>query len=566
MLESLQIRNYVLIDSLEVEFPEGLIIISGQTGAGKSILLGALSLLLGSKADASVIGDSADSCVVEAMFRIPDSDSALNGILDENEIEVDEGCLIVRRVVSRSGRSRSFINDSPVSIQILQSISSRLVDIHSQHQTLMLSDKAFQLSMLDHFAGDGELLQECSTVFKSLKTLEKEYSDISGKLEILNEEKEYVLTRYQRLENARLHDGELESLENEHKQLANAEEIKANLTAVEELFSPSDPNSEVLPVSSSLKEAQKMLERTSRFVPEVSSLAQRIESVRTELDDILEDVSGINARTELSQERLDAVDGRLSLLYDLLKSYSASSVSELIAKRDALSDSLCDSSALEARRTELAAGIEKERLNLEGICKRLHDLRAKAAEPFSAAITESVRSLELEHAVFSVELSDTKVSQDGSDAVRFLFSASGKSPVDVGRCASGGEMSRLMLCLKALMAGFVNMPTLIFDEIDTGVSGSVADKMGQMICTMGKNMQIFAITHLPQVAAKGNAHYVVEKEYDVLGKARTSVRQVSDNDRIMEIARMLSGSSVTQAAVENAKSLLSARSGKSADR
>lgn len=566
MLESLQIRNYVLIDSLEVEFPEGLIIISGQTGAGKSILLGALSLLLGSKADASVIGDSADSCVVEAMFRIPDSDPALKDILDENEIEVDDGCLIVRRVVSRSGRSRSFINDSPVSIQVLQSISSRLVDIHSQHQTLMLSDKAFQLSMLDHFAGDGELLQECSTVFKSLKALEKEYSDISGKLEILNEEKEYVLTRYQRLENARLQDGELESLENEHKQLANAEEIKANLTAVEELFSPSDPNSEVLPVSSSLKEAQKMLERTSRFVPEVSSLAQRIESVRTELDDILEDVSGINARTELSQERLDAVDGRLSLLYDLLKSYSASSVSELIAKRDALSDSLCDSSALEARRTELAAGIEKERLNLEGICKCLHDFRVKAAEPFSAAITESIRSLELEHAVFSVELSDTKVSQDGSDAVRFLFSASGKSPVDVGRCASGGEMSRLMLSLKALMAGFVNMPTLIFDEIDTGVSGSVADKMGQMICTMGKNMQVFAITHLPQVAAKGNAHYVVEKEYDVLGKARTSVRQVSDNDRVMEIARMLSGSSITQAAVENARSLLSAGFGKSADR
>ena len=558
MLESLQIRNYVLIDSLDVEFPEGLIIISGQTGAGKSILLGALSLLLGSKADASVIGNGADSCVVEAVFRIPETDQALKDSLDENDIETEDGGeLIIRRVVNRSGRSRSFINDSPVNILVLQSISSRLVDIHSQHQTLLLSDRSFQLSMLDHFAGNTELLEECGDSYRKLKAFEKEYSEISSRLSRMSEEKEYVRARWQRLEDARLQDGELEALETEQKQLSNAEEIKEKLSGVEELFNPSNPNSEAIPLSSALKEAQKMLEKVARFVPAAAALAQRIDSARTELDDILEEVSDVNSRIELSQERLDAVDDRLSLLYDLMKSYSASSLAELISKKEELSDSLFDSTALEARKVDLEGIMAAERNRLGGICLRLHESRVKSLEPFSRSITESVRSLEMERAIFNVELSQASVSAVGSDSVRFMFSASGTNMTDVAKCASGGEMSRLMLCLKAMMAKFVNMPTLIFDEIDTGVSGSVADKMGQMICSMGQDMQVFAITHLPQVAAKGNAHYIVEKEYDESGKATTSIRRLTGQDRVLEIARMLSGSSVTKAAVENAKALLS---------
>ena len=393
--------------------------------------------------------------------------------------------------------------------------------------------------MLDHFACDVSLLAECDKSYKAFKTLEKEYSEVSSRLARMSEEKEYVRARWQRLEDARLQEGELEALETERKQLANAEEIKENLGGVEELFGSSDPNSETLPLSSALKEAQKMLEKAAKFVPDAAGLAERIGSARTELDDILEDVTTMNSRVELSQERLEAVDERLSLLYDLMKGYSAASVSELIAKRDALSESLFDSTALEA------------------VSKRLHDARVKASGPFSKAITESVRSLEMDYAVFRIELSTAPLSASGSDAVKFLFSASGANPIDVAKCASGGEMSRLMLCLKAMMAKFVNMPTLIFDEIDTGVSGSVADKMGRMICSMGKDMQVFAITHLPQVAAKGNAHYVVEKEYDVLGKATTTVRPLDGQDRVMEIARMLSGSSITAAAVANAKALLS---------
>lgn len=557
MLKSLQIRNYVLIDSLDVSFPEGLVIITGQTGAGKSILLGALSLLLGDKADASAIASGADSCVVEVVFQVPGTDSVTRNLLQENDLDCEDGEIIVRRVVNQSGRSRSFINDSPVNLQILQGITGRLVDIHSQHQTLLLSDKSFQLSMLDHFAGNEKLLSECTAAFTEFKTLERKLDDARKRLAEIEDEREYNLARFQRLDDAHLQDGELEALESEQKQLANAEEIKQELCAVEDLFNPSDPSLDSISVSSALKEAQKQLEKVSRFIPDAASLAQRVSSARAELEDVIDEVSDINSRTELSQDRLEAVEERLSLLYGLLKKYSAQSVAELIAQRDALSDTLFDSDALSHRVEELEASLASKQNEYDAIAVSLAESRRNSSARFAEAIESSIHSLELEHAVFSVELSESAPSSTGRDAIRFLFSAAGSNPQDVARCASGGELSRLMLCLKAMMARFVSMPTLIFDEIDTGVSGSVADKMGRMICSMGRDMQVFAITHLPQVAAKGNAHYLVEKEYDVLGtKATSSVRQISGEERVMEIARMLSGSTVTSAAVQNAKELL----------
>ena len=561
MLRSLQIRNYVLIDSLDVDFPEGLVIITGQTGAGKSILLGALSLLLGSKADPSVIGEGSDNCVVEAVFGIPETDSALKAILEENDVDAPENELIIRRVVSRSGRSRSFINDSPVNVQVLQSISSRLVDIHSQHQTLLLTDRSFQLSMLDHFAGNDGLLGECAVSYRRLKALDDELSEVSGRLSRMNEERDYVYSRWKRLDDAGLREGELEALEAEQKQLANAEAIKEDLFLVENLFNPQDGGvGGQLSMSAALKEAQKHLERVSKYIPQAAELAERIESSRAELDDVFAEVSSINSGTELSQERLEAVENRMSLIYGLLKNYSCASVADLVKLRDSLSDSLYDSTTLESRKEELERQAAAEREVLQGICDRLHAGRVKAAEPFSKAVEGMVRSLELERAVFATEVIQGQVSPSGSDSVRFLFSASGMNPLDVAKCASGGELSRLMLCLKAMMARFVNMPTLIFDEIDSGVSGSTADKMGGMICSMGEDMQVFAITHLPQVAAKGKAHYLVEKEYDVLGsRPSSSVRPLQGEERVMEIARMLSGSQVTAAAIENAKALLSER-------
>ena len=545
MLKSLQIRNYVLIDSLDVVFPEGLVIITGQTGAGKSILLGALSLLLGSKADTSVIGSHGDNCVVEALFRVPESDSVMRYLLHENDLDDDSGELLIRRVVSSTGRSRSFINDSPVSLQILQSVTSRLVDIHSQHQTLMLSDKSFQLSMLDSFAGNGSLLERCGSLYRRVRELDKEITGLKDKIARIEEEKDYLQSRWKRLDEAHLVEGELESLEEEQGLLANAESVKESLSGVETLLD-----------TASLKEARKLLEKASRFVPSAAALAERLESARVELNDIQDEVSEIDSRTEVSAERLEAVESRMSLLYDLMKRYSASSVEELITMRDSLSASLDGAEEINDRLEDLLKEkkvVEEEFLS---VSKALHESRSSAAGRFCSEILSSLRSLELDRAVFDVDLLETPSGETGRDGVRFLFSASGSNPVEVAKCASGGELSRLMLSLKAMMARFASMPTLVFDEIDSGVSGSVADKMGQMICSMGKDMQVFAITHLPQVAAKGDAHYLVEKSFEDNG-AVTSVRLLDGDERVMEIARMLSGSHVSAAAIQNAKALLS---------
>ena len=548
MLASLHVGNYVLIDSLDIDFPGGLVIISGETGAGKSIILGALSLVLGSKADASMVGEHGDTCVVEAVFDIAD-DADVDALLEENDIEKDGNSLTIRRVVNRTGRSRSFINDCPVQQGVLATLSSRLVDIHSQHQTLMLSDGMFQLGILDHFAGNNELLGECRESWNRLTSLRKELSDTEERLRRLADERDYNEARYRQLDEAHLSDGELEELEAEQRQLANAEEIKESLYAVQEMFSPS--NSDTQSVDSILKESERLLGKVARFIPSASALADRIESARLELDDILDEVTSVNSGTEMSAERLQAVDERLSLLYELMKRHGVSDIASLIARRDELSAALYDSEALDERREELKRGIASEEKHYDELSRRLHDARCAKAPELASAICESLRFLELDKAVFEVRVVEAAPGPQGVDAVRFLFSSVGKTPTDVSKCASGGELSRIMLSLKAMMARFTDMPTMMFDEIDTGVSGSAADRMGSMICRMGDDMQVFAITHQPQVAAKGSAHYLVKKQ-----NAVTSISRLSDEDRVHEIARMLSGSVITDAAVANARELL----------
>ncbi len=561
MLKALHIKNYVLIDSLDIEFPAGLVIITGQTGAGKSILLGALSLVMGSRADSSVIGAAGDNCVVEAEFEVNDEDGSLRQYLDENEIDFDpvdgKGQLTVRRILNSNGRSRSFVNDSPAPLKVLSMLSSRLIDIHSQHETMLLRDKQFQMSMLDHFAGDSGLLQSCRTRWERLTGLKNVLDEVNANLSRTNAEKDYNQAQFERLDSAHLKDGELEELETEQKQLANAEEIKSSLYQVENYFSPSgdDAQDDRMSIDSMLKESSRILDKLSSYIPSASALSERIESARLELDDVLSEVSDLESGTEISDERLQEVEERLSLLYDLLKKYSCTQVSELIELRDRLSESLADTSVLEARKSALEKEIGEAEKDLADACSDLHDARAKAVPSFSENICNSIRSLELDRAVFDVVLEPGKPGPDGSDTILFRFSSTGKSPVDVAKCASGGEMSRIMLCLKAMMARYTNMPSMIFDEIDTGVSGSVADKMGSMICSMGDYMQVFAITHLPQVAAKGNAHYIVTKEFDG-DRAISSIRKISGEDRVMEVARILSGSRVTPEAIANAKSLL----------
>lgn len=561
MLKALHIKNYVLIDSLDIGFPAGLVIITGQTGAGKSILLGALSLVMGSRADSSVIGAAGDNCVVEAEFEVNDEDGSLRQYLDENEIDFDpvdgKGQLTIRRVLNSNGRSRSFVNDSPAPLKVLSMLSSRLIDIHSQHETMLLRDKQFQMSMLDHFAGDSGLLQSCRTRWERLTGLKNDLDEVNANLSRTNAEKDYNQAQFERLDSAHLKDGELEELETEQKQLANAEEIKSSLYQVENYFSPSgdDAQDDRMSIDSMLKDSSRILDKLSSYIPSVSALSERIESVRLELDDVLSEVSDLESGTEISDERLQEVEERLSLLYDLLKKYSCTQVSELIELRDRLSESLADTSVLEARKSALEKEIREAEKDLADACSDLHDARAKAVPSFSENICNSIRSLELDRAVFDVVLEPGKPGPDGSDTILFRFSSTGKSPVDVAKCASGGEMSRIMLCLKAMMARYTNMPSMIFDEIDTGVSGSVADKMGSMICSMGDYMQVFAITHLPQVAAKGDAHYIVTKEFDG-DRAISSIHKITGEDRVMEVARILSGSRVTPEAIANAKSLL----------
>ncbi len=553
MLARLQVRNYVLIDSLEIDFPEGLVIITGQTGAGKSILLGALSLVTGSKSDASMVSEGAENCVVEAEF---DSvDDTLRQILEENEVEWEDGHLIIRRVVNRSGRSRSFVNDSPVAISVLQDIASKLIDVHSQHQTLILSDKGFQLDILDHYAGNAELRNECAKLWREMAAKKSELAALESRLRKMSAEKDYNEAQFRQLEAANLRDGELAELEEEQKQLANAEEIKTGLSTAESLYASAD--GEAVSMDSALKEAGKIISKLSKYIPAADSLAERIDSCRYELGDIFSEISDLNSRTDLSPQRLEEVEGRMSLLYGLMQKHSCLNEAELIALRNSLSEALFDSTALEEKREELRKEITVLEKESATMADRLHESRTKAADSFASTIAESIRSMELPYAVFEVDLQEAQMSATGRDSVVFRFSAAGRNPVDVAKCASGGEMSRIMLALKSMMARYTNMPTMIFDEIDTGVSGSVADRMGSVICDMGEYMQVFAITHLPQVAAKGTAHYLVSKDIDPATSAAVSkITRLSDEERIQEIARMLSGSVLTAEAVANAKSLL----------
>lgn len=545
MLRALHVENYVLIDSLDITFPEGLIIITGQTGAGKSILLGALSLLTGVKADASLISQGADTLIVEGEFDVEHSAEGLSAYLKEHELDSDDGALLIRRVVNRTGRSRCFVNDVPVSAGVLEELASYIIDIHSQHQNLLLCKSAFQLSLLDHFGGYSALLDKCSKNWTALCKAKEELGGIIKKTETARASEEYNRSQWEQLDKARLTAGEYEELEAQQKELASAEDIKELLTQSLEAQS----------CCTLLKESQRSLEKVSRFYPGAEDLIKRMESSRIELEDIFFELDKKNSSLEFSQEKLDSVEQRLSLLLSLLRRHNATSIEELIQIRDSLSESLFNMEELQGRKEELEKTVQKAQEEYDNVCALLHEKRVKAAAELSEEIQKSIRSLELDRAVFEVSLKEDSPSAGGTDRCCFLFDANGNRPADLAKSASGGEMSRIMLCIKEMTARFSHMPTMIFDEIDTGVSGSVAHKIGQMICLMGKNMQIFAITHLPQVAAKGDAHYIVKKSAKD-GRNTSTICLLSQEERVQEIARLLSADTITAEALANAKSLL----------
>ncbi len=552
MLRSLHVRNYILIDSLDISFPEGLVIITGQTGAGKSILLGALSLLFGVKTDASMISEGASSCVVEAEFDA--ASEAVSGLLSAEEIETEGDTLVIRRVIAPSGRSRSFVNDCPVQTGLLQRLSPMLIDIHSQHRSLLLSDRGFQLSVLDRFALNADRLTECRRLWGALRSVRGDLSSLKEQLSRLDADRDYNAAQLKQLEDAKLSVGELEALEEEHGSLANAEQILESLSAASRELSPE--GDEAPGVVAPLKDAGRQLERISTFLPEIAELVSRLESARLEIEDVNSEIETRISSVNLSPARLEAVEERMSLLYSLLKKHGCDTMEELIAKRDSFAGAVEGPSALEDRIKELEMQEKTLSDSYGKVCAELSEARRNAAPKLAASILKSLRFLELERAGFEVRVEEGPSSADGADRVNFLFSSTGREPMELSKVASGGEMSRIMLCLKAEMAGFSGMPTMIFDEIDTGVSGSVADRMGQMICDMGRSMQVFSITHLPQVAAKGDAHYVVTKEVTPQGRTVSSIHRVEGRERVAEIARLLSGATISEAAIANAEALL----------
>ena len=542
-MRRLTIQNYALIESLDIDFPGGLVIITGETGAGKSILLGALSLLLGGKSDVSVLKDTSKNCVVEGEFDI--SGCGIN---------LEDNTLILRRVVAPSGRSRVFINDEPASLAVLSEISNRLVDIHAQHDHLLLTDKAYQLSVLDYFSGADKLLASYRDVHFSLLKGEAELERMRQASAASAREREYKEFQLSKLQEASLVEGELEELELEQKQLSNAEQIKGSLHGSLELLRPMGSS-----VVQNFKEAVHLLRKCYTFVPELKELAERLDSCRIECKDIELELESLADGITASPQRLQIVDDRIALIEDLSKRYGCSSVEELIEYRDRLKGEL--DGELEAQEHI----VQQEKIVDELLRKRdkmaaeLSEQRKGGVAQLSNVLKEKVRNLEMPYAEFEVELTELEnCTESGKDGIRFLFSANGGSKlVEISKVASGGELSRIMLCLKALMAQYTGMPTMIFDEIDTGVSGSIADKMGELIGQMGKNMQVFAITHLPQIAVKGKTHLLVYKEFDSDKQAHTKIKLISGQERVNEVARMLSGAQLSQAAVENAKYLLS---------
>lgn len=532
MLSRLSISNYALISSLDITFPDGLIIITGETGAGKSILLGALSLLLGKKSDPSVFHNKEKNCVVEGEFA--------------------DGT-ILRRVITPAGRSRSFLNDEPINLSDLSALSGKIIDIHQQHQHLLLGSPDYRLEVIDHFADNGELMSDYTILYNEHQSVTKEIKNLQEALSKAQSEAEYNQFRYSRLQDAALVDGELEELESEHKLLSSAEKILSDLYAVKNIFS-----GEQQQLSSMIKEASSLLSRCSGALPGADELSSRLDSCRIELDDIEAEVENYSRQVRISPERLEQVEERMSFLYELLRKYNCTTVSELIEQRDALAESVSSEEQLQQQLESLLLKQKNIYSKLTQLADKLTQKRGVAAKDFAKKLQSQVRLLEMPRAEIRVNVTKTDhLTPSGQDQVNFLFGANGSASIaDISKVASGGELSRVMLSLKSIVAKYTSLPTMIFDEIDTGVSGKIADKMGDLIGEMGKNMQIFAITHLPQIASKPGAHFLVYKEYDEQDSARTYIRQLSENERVEEVARMLSGSQLTASAIQNARELI----------
>ena len=556
MLKSLFIQNFVLIDSLDICFNPGFSVITGETGAGKSIILGALSLVLGQRADGKSIKQGADKCVIEAIFDV--SKYQLEPFFLGNDLEYDPESCILRRELYASGKSRAFVNDSPVPLAILKELGTKLIDIHSQHQNLLLGDNRFQLRVVDVMAENEILLILYKKEYTRYQGLRKALSALKERAAQSKQEEDYIRFQLDQLEEANLQPNEQEELEQEQETLSHAEEIKSSLYRVSSCLDGEEQG-----VVSLLKESLSSMDALERYFPRAKEIAERLRSAYIDLNDLASEMEGMIEDVEFNPDRLAWVNERLDTLYALQQKHRVSSVDDLIALRDQFRAQLTDIESFDEQIAALEKQVQDAYKELLQQAAVLSEQRKVAAVAFAQQLVQMVAPLGMPHTRFQVEVVPRKEPEsDGMDEIRFLFSANKSMALQpVAQTASGGEISRLMLCIKAMIAGFTALPTIIFDEVDTGVSGDIADKMGHIMQDLGSKMQVFAITHLPQIAAQGEAHYFVYKE-DVKERTLTRIRPLDKEERIREVARMLSGSALTEASLANAKDLL----GMTADR
>jgi DNA repair protein RecN (Recombination protein N) len=549
MLRRLTVKNYAIIRELDMEFGEGFTIITGETGAGKSILLGALGLVLGERADTSVLLSQDEKCIVEAYFNIKGYD--LGELFEANDVEYDDEA-IIRREIAPSGKSRAFLNDTPVNLGILKELGGRLIDVHSQHETLLLGNSFFQMRVVDAYAGTQSMAVKYSKAWTGYLTARKVYDEAALNLEKAKADFDYYSHQLKELSSVRLVAGEQEALEQEQEMLANASVIKEALATVTSVLGGED-----ITALSLLRTARTNLSKIAGWLPEAGELEKRIETQLIDLDDISYEAERLNEKASADPGRLEYVAQRLDTIYALMQKHRCRDIDELLAVQHKIEEAVASTADTDERLEELRRRRDSAFDNAAGLAAGLSEARTISSAPLSEAITGMLRRLGIPHARFEISLRRLEMpGPSGIDDLQFLFSANRQvDPEELSRCASGGELSRVMLCLKSVLANSSGLPAIIFDEIDSGVSGEVASMVGSILADMGKSMQVINITHLPQVAARGQIHYHVYKEENDHSTI-TRVRLLNDEERIREVARLLSGSTVTEAALRNARELL----------
>lgn len=550
MLQTLTIQNYALISQLEIDFSSGFSVITGETGAGKSIILGALSLILGQRADAKSIKQNEDKCLIEGVFDI--SSYQLETFFTEKDLEYDARHCILRREIWSSGKSRAFINDSPVGLNDLKELGVFLIDIHSQHQNLLLADNHFQLQVLDVLAKNKDLKTEYHSAYREYVSISKQIKDLKERINNQKTEEDYIRFQFKQLDEARLQIGEQAALEEELETLSHIEEIKSGLYRIEQLLSSDETG-----VVSSLKESLNLAQSLQKIHTASDAFSERIQTAYLDLKDLAREIHSKQENLEFNPERLQEVNNRLDLIYSLQQKHRLDSVEALIELRDRLDKQIREIDNYDEEQAQLEKALTQSFTNVLQIAGNLSKTRKDAARLLEKQLVEKISTMGMPHMRFTAGLSQKEQPDaTGKDEVAYLFSANKNGELKpVAQTASGGEISRLMLGIKALIAGAMALPAIIFDEIDTGVSGEIADKMGDIMRQMGKRLQVIAISHLPQIAAKGEAQFLVYKE-EGDNLTETHIRRLSQEERVKEIAHMLSGSKLTGAAIENAKALL----------